>query len=80
MVIEQITQSGSLSVQNNLFNYDTTSGTPGFAFNTSGQPTPIPAPANGTQGTALLAYLNNANENNNGWLCTWSNDVPASLV
>ncbi len=79
-VIEQITQSGSLSVQNNIFGYDTESATPGFVFNTSGQNTPLPAPGNGAQGTSFLSYLNNVNLNNNVFLCTWSNDNPASLV
>jgi hypothetical protein len=77
-----ITQSGSLNIANNIFNYDISAavGVNGFAFGTSGQITPIPAPPAGTQGTALLAYLHNASFNNNLMLCTWSNDQPGSLA
>jgi hypothetical protein len=76
----EIGQSASLSIQNNIFNYDATTGTPGFSFNTAGQAVPLPAPPAGAQGTALLSYLNNASLNNNIFLCTWSNDQPSSLV
>jgi hypothetical protein len=79
-VLEQVSQSGSVTIQNNIFSYSTESSVPGFAFSTSGQPTPIPAPANGAQGNALLSYLNNVSLNNNVFLCTWSNGNPASLV
>jgi hypothetical protein len=71
--------SGGFDVENNIFSYST-EATPGFIYNTGGGTTSSPVPPDGTQGTALLTYLNATTFKNNVFLGTWSNGDPSNLT
>jgi hypothetical protein len=72
--------SGGMTIKDNIFSYSTEAPASGFVFNSSGGPTPSPAPASGTQGTALLRYLNNVTWTNNVMVGAWSNSDPSSYT
>jgi hypothetical protein len=72
--------SGGLGIENNIFSYSTQPVVNGFGYDSQGGATPSPVPVSGTQGSALLPYLNATTFRNNVFLGTWSNDNPSSLV
>jgi hypothetical protein len=72
--------SGGLDIENNIFSYSAASAVNGFGYDTQGGATSSPVPADNTQGSALLSYLNATTFANNVFLGTWSNDNPSSLV
>ncbi len=76
----EIMLSGGFDVENNIFSYSTESVSPGFAFDGGGGPTSSPVPPTGTQGTALMTYLNASTFANNVFVGTWSNGNPSSLT
>jgi hypothetical protein len=72
--------SGGWDIENNIFSYSTESGAGGFVFDTQGAGNASrPTPAQGTQGTALLAYLHATTFARNAFVGTWSNGNPSSL-
>lgn len=78
----QVILSGGLDIENNIFSYSAspTLNLNGFVYDNQGGATSSPVPADGTQGTALLSYLNASKFANNVFLGTWVNDNPATLV